>query len=84
VADAGGVSAVLGSGPSLGIATAAMLQLAAATPIFSGPSECACHQLKDHVLSEPLEIVDGMMAVPQAPGLGVEVDRAKVERYQVT
>ena len=84
VADAGGVSAVLGSGPSLGIATAALLQLAAATPIFSGPSECACHQLKDHVLSEPLEIVEGMMAVPQAPGLGVEVDRAKVERYQVS
>ncbi len=33
---------------------------------------------------EPLELVDGMITVPQGPGLGVEVDRAKLERYQVT
>ena len=29
-------------------------------------------------------LVVGMITVPQAPGLGVEVDRAKVERYQVS
>ncbi len=84
VAEAGGVSVLLGAEPSLGIATAAMLQLAAATPAFSGCNECAYHQLRDDVLTEPLEIVDGMMAVPQTPGLGVDVDRAKVERYQVS
>jgi len=74
---------VLRVGPSLGIATAAMLQLAAATVAFSGSNECGHHQLHDDLLTEPLEIVDGMIAVPQAPGLGIEVDRAKVERYQV-
>ena len=84
VADAGGVAALLTAGPSLGIATAAMLQLAAATPHFSGCNESSYHQLYDDVLAEPLEIVDGMMAVPQTPGLGIEVDRRKVERYQVT
>lgn len=84
VADAAGVGALLGGRPALGIGTAAMLQLAAATPAFSGANESAYHQLQDDVLAQPLEIVDGMMAVPQAPGLGVEVDRAKVERYQVT
>ncbi len=83
VADAAGVGALLGGGPSLGIGTAAMLHLAAATPAFSGCNESAYPQLRDDVLAEPLEIIDGMIAVPQTPGLGVEVDRAKVERYQV-
>ena len=84
VAEAAGLGAVLGGRPSLGVATAAMLQLAAATPTFASGNESAYHQLQDDVLAEPLEVVDGMIAVPQGPGLGVEVDRAKVERYQVT
>ena len=83
IAQAAGVSASLGGGPSVGIAAAAMLQLAASTPAFTGCNECADHQLEDDVLVRPLEIVDGMITAPRAPGLGVEVDRAKVERYQV-
>jgi glucarate dehydratase len=82
IVQAAGVSASLGTGPSVGIGVAAMLQLAAATPAFSGCNECACHQLQDDLLAEPLEILDGMITVPQAPGLGVEIDRAKLERYQ--
>lgn len=84
VAEAAGVTVLLGGRPSLGIATAAMLQLAASAPTFSSSNECAYHQLQDDVLADPLEIVDGMIGVPQSPGLGIEVDRAKVERYQVT
>jgi L-alanine-DL-glutamate epimerase-like enolase superfamily enzyme len=84
IAQAAGVSASLGGGPSVGLAAAAMLQLAASTPAFSGCNECAYHQLQDDVLVHPLEIVDGMITAPRAPGLGVEVDRSKVERYQVT
>lgn len=83
IAQAAGLGTSLGSGPSLGIALAAMLQLAAATPTFSSCNECAHHQLEDDLLVEPLEIIDGMIAVPQGPGLGVEIDRAKIERYQV-
>ncbi len=84
VAEAGEMAVVLGGGSALGIGTAAMLQLAASTPAFSNSNECDYHQLHDDILREPLEVVDGMMTVPQAPGLGVEVDRGKVERYQVT
>jgi L-alanine-DL-glutamate epimerase-like enolase superfamily enzyme len=83
VAEAGGLDALLGGGHSLGPATAAMLQLAASTSVFTCCNECVYHQLRDHLLREPLEIVDGMMTVPQGAGLGVEVDRAKLERYQV-
>ncbi|HYW81462.1 MAG TPA: enolase C-terminal domain-like protein, partial [Thermoguttaceae bacterium] len=84
VAEAAGITVLLGGRPSLGIGTAAMLQLAASAPTFSSSNECAYHQLQDDVLVDPLEIVDGMIGVPQSPGLGIEVDRAKVERYQVT
>jgi len=83
IAQAGGIYASLGGGPSLGIRVAAMLQLAAATPAFSSCNECAYLQLQDDLFSEPLEIIDGMIVVPQGPGLGVEIDRGKIERYQV-
>ena len=84
VAAAAGVVPVLGGRPSVGIATAAMLHLAAATAAFSTSNELASRQLRDTVLADSLEITDGMITVPQALGLGVTVDRAKVERYQAS
>ena len=81
VAAAGGVVPMLGGRPSVGIATAAMLHLAAATAAFSTSNEFASRQLRDTVLTDSLEITDGMITVPQSFGLGVVVDRSKVERY---
>ena len=83
IAGAAGVAMLLGGRPSLGIATAAMLHLAASTPSLTGANESAYHQFRNDVLAEPLELIDGMMIVPQGPGLGVEVDRAKLERFSV-
>jgi L-alanine-DL-glutamate epimerase-like enolase superfamily enzyme len=84
VAAACGLSPSLGRCISGGIAMAAMLQLAASTPALSLANECTCHERRDELLREPLEIADGMMTLPQSPGLGVEVDRAKVEQLQVS
>jgi L-alanine-DL-glutamate epimerase-like enolase superfamily enzyme len=84
IAQAGEVSASVSCEPSLGVGVAAMLQLAASTPAFSRCNECAYNALQDDLLVEPLEIIDGMIAVPQSPGLGVQVDRTKVEKYQVS
>ncbi len=82
VAEAAGLKTLVCTGPSLGIAAAAMLQLAAAMPVLDGCNECAYPQLHDDILTERLELVDGMLTVPQAPGLGITVDRAKLEPYQ--
>jgi len=80
IAQAAGLGACLAAGPSLGVGMAAMLQLAAATPAFSHCHQMA-HQLgQDDLLIDPLELVDGMLAVPQAPGLGVQIDRGKLDR----
>ena len=84
VAQAAGLGAALATGPSLGIGAAAMLQLGSATPSFSGCNSVAPLRLRDDVLAEPLAISEGMIAVPKGPGLGIEVDRRKVDRYQVT
>ncbi len=84
VAEAGGLAVSLGGEPTTGLGVAAMLQLVAATPALACGNESAYHQLGNDVLAERLEIVDSMVALPQGPGLGVEVDQAKVESYQVT
>jgi L-alanine-DL-glutamate epimerase-like enolase superfamily enzyme len=63
----------------LGVAVAARLQLVASTPAFDGASESAYPTLLDDVLAEPLAVVDGQAVVPQGTGLGIEIDRAKVD-----
>jgi glucarate dehydratase len=78
---AAGLTLMLGSRPSLGLATAAMLHLAAATPGLTAAHESSYHRLAGDVLAEPLMISDGMMTVPQCAGLGVEVDRGKIEQF---
>jgi L-alanine-DL-glutamate epimerase-like enolase superfamily enzyme len=42
--------------------------------------DAAAHVILD---AEPLEVTGGMMTVPDGPGLGVEVDRGKVDRFVV-
>ena len=83
IAQAAGIGASLSAGPSVGIAMAAMLQLAAATPAFTGCIECPQHRPVDDLAIEDFETVDGMIAVPQGPGIGIEVDRVRVEQYHV-
>ena len=51
---------------------------------FSGPSDTCYHGLVDDVLSAKLLFANGRIKVPEAPGLGVEVDEQKVERYRIT
>ena len=84
VAEAAGLAPCMRIENTSGLAVAATLQLAAATPSFISGHECSYPKLHDDILCEPLRVVDGMLAVPTAPGLGVEVDRDKVERYLVS
>lgn len=38
---------------------------------------------RDDLISEPLRVVDGAIEVPSGPGMGIEVDQAKVDRYRI-
>ena len=83
IAQAAAMPTALCAGQSLGIGLAAMLQLACALPVFAECNECARLHLQDDILVESVEIVDGTATTPVGPGLGVEVDRAKLEKHQI-
>jgi glucarate dehydratase len=70
------------SGTECGVSLAAMLHLTAAIPNLSHAPDAHYHYLEDDILrGGKLEYGDGGIAVPTGPGLGVELDEEKVERY---
>ena len=81
VAEAFGIDCLMHCAHDLGLKTASITHIAAATPNFSGPNDTCYHGLSDDILTEPLRFENGAIRVPNAPGLGVEVDESKVEKY---
>ena len=67
----------------LGIRTAAILHAVHGLPGFSLPPDTTYYGWQDDIITEPFEVTDGCMRVPDAPGLGVEVDHEMVARYEV-
>ncbi len=67
----------------LGLKTAAITHMAAATPNFSGPNDTCYHGLIDDVLTESLVFEGGCIAVPEGPGLGVVVAEEKLSQYAI-
>ena len=70
----------------LGIATAAYLHIAAATPYVDAPSQSLLRWTTDDVIvGGPFSPEAGVVGVPTGPGLGVELDEVAlgrcVERY---
>jgi glucarate dehydratase len=80
-AEALGLGFWMRSTGELGIGTAAILHLAASTPSMTYPNQTVLNLLADDIIQNPFEIRNGLIEVPDAPGLGVELDEAKVEKY---
>jgi muconate cycloisomerase len=66
-----------------GIASAAAIHLACAAPAVDWGVSLTHFYLAGDIVKEPLKINDGLVALPTAPGLGVEVDEAAVARFAV-
>lgn len=81
VCDAFQLGVGMHSDRELGISTAAMLHLAAASPTMKYAIDSHYHDQCDDVITEPFRYQDGHFAVPDGPGLGVEIDRDKLDRY---
>jgi D-galactarolactone cycloisomerase len=73
-----------------GIGLAASLQFIATlppTPLSLNPEEPmleydrSSHPFREDLIGGAIRMVDGKVAVPQRPGIGVEVDRRVLERY---
>jgi len=70
------------SSGELGIALATMLHLGAAVPNLRFAADAHYHHLQDDVIAGGLiRYEDGMIAVPDGPGLGVRLDPDRVARY---
>jgi len=67
----------------LGIATYAALHVMASTPNFLYANQSYASFLADDIIegAGPLPYHDGCLATPQAPGIGVQLDRDKLARY---
>ncbi|MYW65630.1 glucarate dehydratase [Streptomyces sp. SID8379] len=74
-----GVGVSMHSNTHLGISLAAMTHVAATVPNLHHACDSHYPWQSEDVLTERLTFRDGKVAVSDAPGLGVELDRAKVE-----
>lgn len=66
----------------LGIGLTAMVHAAASTPQLATAIDTHYMHLIDDIVKEKIEIKGGSIPVPDKPGLGVEVDYSKVDKYQ--
>lgn len=86
VAKAAGLSCHIGSNLELGIGSAAMLHLAAATDAIHSdryPADIIGPNYHEScLLREPLTLGPAVALVPDGPGLGVELDDDQLARYR--
>jgi L-alanine-DL-glutamate epimerase-like enolase superfamily enzyme len=83
LAEYAGVSCIIGTQVETDVGVLASAHLGAAFKIFSYPAELTYFfTMKDTLLKTPLTIDNGMLVLPNGPGLGVEVDEGKIENYR--
>ncbi len=81
VAEAFGLGLGMHSDRELGISTAAMVHLACSLPNLGYAIDSHYHDQSDDVIGEPWAYRGGAFELPSGPGLGVELDRDKVDFY---
>ncbi len=47
------------------------------------PAITCLNLYSEHLLTKPIQVTDGCHSLPDAPGLGVEVDEAAIEKFRV-
>ena len=40
------------------------------------------HPFRQQLVKEPIGLVEGFVEIPDKPGLGIEIDRATIEKYR--
>jgi L-Ala-D/L-Glu epimerase len=84
MAVASNVPCLVGSHRELGIGVAANAHIAAGYRCMAFPAELGSHVYLEHsLLAEPLAIANGVLRLPDGPGLGVRLDRRRVEQYRL-
>lgn len=83
-AEAAGIPVVIGHGFGLDPSTVAEIMVAASSRNVVAGLECVGPlKVRDTVTKTRLDISGGTLALPQGPGLGLELDAAKLEQYRM-
>jgi glucarate dehydratase len=83
VCDVFGLGVSMHSGGELGISLAAMLHTAASLSNLGFAADAHYHHVKDDIIKGgKFKYVDGAIAVPTGPGLGVELDPDRMAKYE--
>ena len=82
VAESAGLETVVGTEWGIASQIAAKLHLGGSTKNIHPVIEFTEMMIHDTLLTEPLELKDGYLNVPTGPGLGLEPDPEKIERYR--
>lgn len=78
-----GLGLAMHSGAEFGIEMAAMVHTASTIPEMTAAGDAHYHYLTDDIIAGgPLPYVNGAIQVPQGPGLGVELDEEKMDKYE--
>ncbi|HEY4200728.1 MAG TPA: mandelate racemase/muconate lactonizing enzyme family protein [Devosiaceae bacterium] len=83
ICEAVGIPVTLHSGAELALSQAAYVHLAASIPNLSVAIDTERVYLGGDISPRPPVLANGRFVVPEGPGLGVEVDEAKVDGYRV-
>ena len=84
LAEQAGYRCLIGTLLETDIGALASAHFGAAFRAFTYPAELTYHlKMQDRLLDSPLNIQDGSLILPTAPGLGIELDEEKLERYRV-
>ncbi|MBI0385511.1 glucarate dehydratase, partial [Streptomyces albiflaviniger] len=71
----------LHSDRELGISSAAAIHVAASETMISHSIDTHLLEQADDIITAPFRFEGGKVRVPEGPGLGVEIDRDKLEFY---
>jgi len=83
-AEAAGLQVVMGHGFGLDLSTTAEIMLGATSRNFLPGLECVGPlKVVDTVATTRLDIGSGSIAVPSGPGLGIDLDEAKLAQYSM-
>ncbi len=81
IAEAAGVPIVFHSFGPLAITTYAAMQVIASSTNFILDNQTYNHMLSDDVVVQLPKFEQGRLKLPEAPGIGIELDRDKVKKY---
>lgn len=85
IAEAGGLIVTGQSNcAELGPQNAFNLHWITSTPAFKGSNDSSTHRLEppaSDIITKPFKTTDGTLEVPEGPGLGVELDKEKIKRF---